>query len=236
MIEKTSRSTRFSPDQRILLLTGSAKLIISLRETCGCIVHSHVLFMNNNSNYTCPEDQKIIWRWLAISKEMNVNERIRAREVRLIDSNGDQLGVKSRQEALEIAKKRNLDLVLVAPGAKPPVCRIMDYGKYRYEQQKKEKEARKKQKVINVKEVRFTPGIGEHDFNTKLRNARKFLEKGDKVKASVRFRGRAITHKELGQEVLERLAEEVKDISTVETKVKMEGRNMFMMLAPQSDK
>ena len=192
--------------------------------------------MNNNSNYTCPEDQKIIWRWLAISKEMNVNEKIRAREVRLIDSNGDQLGVKSRQEALEIAKKRNLDLVLVAPGAKPPVCRIMDYGKYRYEQQKKEKEARKKQKVINVKEVRFTPGIGEHDFNTKLRNARKFLEKGDKVKASVRFRGRAITHKELGQEVLERLAEEVKDISTVETKVKMEGRNMFMMLAPQSDK
>lgn len=167
---------------------------------------------------------------------MNVNEKIRAREVRLIDSNGDQLGVKSRQEALEIAQKRNLDLVLVAPGAKPPVCRIMDYGKYRYEQQKKEKEARKKQKVINVKEVRFTPGIGEHDFNTKLRNARKFLEKGDKVKASVRFRGRAITHKELGQEVLDRLAEEVKDISTVESKVKMEGRNMFMMLAPQSEK
>src|SRR5690625_1587823 len=167
---------------------------------------------------------------------MNVNENIRAREVRLIDANGDQLGVKSRQEALQIAETRELDLVLVAPGAKPPVCRIMDYGKYRYEQQKKEKEARKKQKVINVKEVRFTPGIGEHDFNTKLRNARKFLEKGDKVKASVRFRGRAITHKELGQEVLDRLAEEVKDISTVESKVKMEGRNMFMMLAPQSEK
>ena len=112
---------------------------------------------------------------------MNVNEKIRAREVRLIDSNGDQLGVKSKKEALEIAKTRNLDLVLVAPNAKPPVCRIMDFGKYRYEQQKKEKEARKKQKVINVKEVRFTPAIGEHDFNTKLRNARKFLSKGDKV-------------------------------------------------------
>src|SRR5699024_8118637 len=168
-------------------------------------------------------------RWLDISKEMNVNQSIRAREVRLIDANGDQLGVKSRDEALEIAATRNLDLVLVAPGAKPPVCRIMDYGKYRYEQQKKEKEARKKQRVINVKEVRLSPGIGDHDFNTKLRNARKFIENGDKVKASVRFRGRAITHKELGQEVLNRLAEEVKDIATVESKAKMEGRQMFMM-------
>lgn len=170
-----------------------------------------------------------------ISKDMNVNEKIRAKEVRLIDSNGDQLGVKSRQEALEIANTRNLDLVLVAPGAKPPVCRIMDYGKFRYEQQKKEQEARKKQKTIQVKEVRFTPGIGDHDFNTKLRNARKFLTNGDKVKASVRFRGRAITHKDLGREVLDRLAEEVKDIAVVESKAKMEGRNMFMMLGPSTD-
>lgn len=167
---------------------------------------------------------------------MNVNEKIRAREVRLIDSNGDQLGVKSRKEALDIAKTRNLDLVLVAPNAKPPVCRIMDFGKYRYEQQKKEKEARKKQRVINVKEVRFTPAIGEHDFNTKLRNARKFLEKGDKVKATVRFRGRAITHKDLGKEVLERLADELKDVAVVESKARMEGRNMFMMLAPSNEK
>jgi len=160
---------------------------------------------------------------------------IRAREVRLIDANGDQLGVKTRDEALEIAKTRNLDLVLVAPGAKPPVCRIMDYGKYRYEQQKKEKEARKKQRVINVKEVRFSPAIGDHDFNTKLRNARRFLEKGDKVKASVRFRGRAITHKDLGRDVLERLADEVNDIATVESKARMEGRQMFMVLAPSTD-
>ena len=174
--------------------------------------------------------------WLTISKDMNVNEKIRAREVRLIDASGEQLGVKSKQEALEIAQKRELDLVLVAPNAKPPVCRIMDYGKYRYEQQKKEKEARKKQKVINLKEVRFTPGIGDHDFNTKLRNARKFIEKGDKVKASVRFRGRAITHKELGQEVLDRLAKEVEDIAAVESRPKMEGRNMFMMLTPHSEK
>ncbi|PAV30417.1 translation initiation factor IF-3 [Virgibacillus profundi] len=173
---------------------------------------------------------------MAISKDMNVNEKIRAREVRLIDSNGDQLGVKSRQEALEIAQTRNLDLVLVAPNAKPPVCRIMDFGKYRFEQQKKEKEARKKQKVINVKEVRFTPGIGDHDYETKLKNAKKFLEKGDKVKAAVRFRGRAITHKELGRNVLDRMAEDVKDVATVETKPKMEGRNMFMMLAPINEK
>ncbi|MFC4022577.1 translation initiation factor IF-3 [Oceanobacillus longus] len=167
---------------------------------------------------------------------MNVNEKIRAREVRLIDSNGDQLGVKTRQEALEIATTRNLDLVMVAPTAKPPVCRIMDYGKFRFEQQKKEKEARKKQKVINIKEVRFTPGIGDHDFETKLKNARKFLEKGDKVKAAVRFRGRAITHKELGREVLDRFSDEVKDIATIETKPKMEGRNMFMMVAPINEK
>lgn len=176
------------------------------------------------------------WRWLIISKDMNVNESIRAKEVRLIDSNGEQLGIKSREEALEIARAKNLDLVLVAPNAKPPVCRIMDYGKYRYEQQKKEKEARKKQRVINIKEVRFTPGIGEHDFNTKLRHTRRFIENGDKVKASVRFRGRAITHKDLGREVLERLAEEVKDVAIVETKAKMEGRQMFMVLAPIPEK
>ncbi len=173
---------------------------------------------------------------MAISKEMNVNEGIRAREVRLIDSNGDQLGVKSRQEALEIAATRNLDLVLVAPNAKPPVCRIMDYGKYRFEQQKKDREARKKQKVINIKEVRLSPGIEDHDFNTKLRNARKFLEKGDKVKVSIRFRGRAITHKDLGRDVLERMAEACNDISTVEQKPKMEGRSMFLMLAPTNEK
>lgn len=137
---------------------------------------------------------------------------------------------------MEIARKRELDLVLVAPGAKPPVCRIMNYGKYRYEQQKKEQEARRKQKVIQVKEVRFTPGIGDHDFNTKLRNARKFIEKGDKVKASVRFRGRAITHKDLGREVLDRLAKELEDVAQIESRAKMEGRNMFMMLGPITEK
>ncbi|ASS92120.1 MAG: translation initiation factor IF-3 [Bacillaceae bacterium] len=167
---------------------------------------------------------------------MLVNEGIRAREVRLVDQNGNQLGIKSRQEALDIAANANLDLVLVAPNAKPPVARIMDYGKYRFEQQKKEKEARKKQKVINVKEVRLSPTIEEHDFNTKLRNARKFLEKGDKVKASIRFKGRAITHKEIGQRVLERFSEACADISSVETKPKMDGRSMFLVLAPKNEK
>ncbi|MDQ0298607.1 translation initiation factor IF-3 [Salibacterium salarium] len=167
---------------------------------------------------------------------MKVNDGIRAREVRLIDSNGEQLGVKSKNEALDLAQNADLDLVLVAPNAKPPVCRIMDYGKYRFEQQKKEKEARKKQTVINVKEVRLSPNIEEHDFNTKLRNARKFLTKGDKVKAAIRFRGRMITHSDIGKKVLERMAEECGDIASVETKPKMEGRSMFLMLAPKSEK
>ena len=145
-----------------------------------------------------------------------VNEGIRARELRLIADDGAQLGVKSKQEALQMAEQANLDLVLVAPKAKPPVAKIMDYGKYRFELQKKQREARKKQKVINVKEVRLSPTIDTNDFNTKMKNARKFLSKGDKVKVSIRFKGRAITHKEIGREVLDRFAEETSDVATVE--------------------
>ncbi|SDC26012.1 bacterial translation initiation factor 3 (bIF-3) [Shouchella lonarensis] len=176
------------------------------------------------------------WRWPIISKDMFVNEGIRAREVRLVGANGDQIGVKSKFEALEMAQNANLDLVCVAPNAKPPVCRIMDYGKFRYEQQKKDKEARKKQKVITVKEVRLSPTIEDNDFNTKLRNARKFLEKGDKVKASIRFRGRAITHSSIGRDVLERLAKECEDIAVIESRPKMEGRSMFLVMAPKPEK
>ncbi|RLQ91906.1 translation initiation factor IF-3 [Planomicrobium sp. Y74] len=171
-----------------------------------------------------------------MSKDSNVNEGIRARELRVIDQNGEQLGIKTRNEALEIAGRVNLDLVLVAPQAKPPVARIMDHGKFKFEQQKKEREIRKNQKVIVVKEVRLSPGIDDHDFNTKLRNAIKFLEKGDKVKASIRFKGRAITHKEIGQRVLERFAEACKDVATVEQRPKMDGRSMFLMLAPVNEK
>lgn len=173
---------------------------------------------------------------MTIAKDMMVNDGIRAHEVRLIGQDGEQLGVKSKAEALRIAEQANLDVVLVAPGAKPPVAKIMDHGKYRFEMQKKNREARKKQKVINIKEVRLSPTIDINDFNTKLRNARKFLEKGDKVKASIRFKGRAITHKEIGQKVLTRLADETADIATVEQKAKMDGRSMFLVLAPKEKK
>ncbi|MGI2326377.1 translation initiation factor IF-3 [Planococcus sp. YIM B11945] len=171
-----------------------------------------------------------------MSKDINVNEGIRARELRVIDQNGEQLGIKTRIEALEIAARVNLDLVLVAPQAKPPVARIMDHGKFKFEQQKKDREIRKNQKVIVLKEVRLSPTIDAHDFDTKLRNAIKFLEKGDKVKASIRFKGRAITHKEIGQRVLERFAEACAEVATVEQRPKMDGRSMFLMLAPKNEK
>lgn len=167
---------------------------------------------------------------------MLVNDGIRARELRLIAADGEQLGIKSKQDALALAEAANLDVVLVAPTAKPPVARIMDYGKYRFELQKKQRDARKKQKTVNIKEVRLSPVIEENDFQTKLNNAVKFLNKGAKVKASVRFRGRAITHKEIGHKVLMKLAEATKDIASVESAPKMEGRSMFLLLAPKADK
>jgi translation initiation factor IF-3 len=153
----------------------------------------------------------------------------------LITENGDQVGVKPKAEAQRLADAANMDLVLMSPGAKPPVARIMDYGKYKFELQKKNREARKKQKVVSIKEVRLSPTIEENDFNTKLNNARKFLSKGDKVKVSLRFKGRAITHKEIGKEVLDRVADKTKDIANVTTKPKMDGRSMFLMLDPISN-
>ena len=154
----------------------------------------------------------------------------------MISQTGELLGVKSTRDALAIAEDANLDVVLVSPNAKPPVARIMDYGKFRFELQKKERDARKKQKTVTIKEIRLSPTIGEADFNTRLKNATKFLEKGDKVKVSVRFRGRAITHKDLGRKVLEQMADAVKEIAAVETHPKMDGRSMFLMLAPRAEK
>lgn len=154
----------------------------------------------------------------------------------MIGKDGTQLGVKSKKDALALAEQSELDLVLVAPKAKPPVAKIMDYGKYRFELQKKQREARKKQKVINVKEVRLSPTIDTNDFNTKVKNARKFLGKGDKVKVSIRFRGRAITHKDIGREVLNNFAKETEDIASVQSRPKMDGRSMFLMLAPLAEK
>ncbi len=173
-------------------------------------------------------------RCRSISKEeVQVNETIRAREVRLIDEVGGQLGIVSLREALRIATEKELDLVNVAPTAKPPVCRIMDYGKFKYEQSKKEKEARKNQKVIEIKEIRMTPNIEEHDFQTKVKAATKFLQEGDKVKAAVRFRGREITHPGIGQAVLEKLAQELEPYGILERAPRLEGRSMIIILNPR---
>lgn len=173
-------------------------------------------------------------RWNIISKDHQINEEIRAKEVRLVGAEGEQIGIKPFREAMQMAIDANLDLVNVAPQAKPPVCRIMDYGKFRYEQQKKEKEARKNQKIVDLKEVWFRANIEEHDYQTKFRNVVKFLNEGDKVKCSVRFRGREITHAKLGQKILERVANEVADICVVERMPKLEGRSMIMILAPKA--
>ncbi|MCM3783351.1 translation initiation factor IF-3 [Neobacillus mesonae] len=163
-----------------------------------------------------------------------INEEIRAKEVRLVGAEGEQIGITPIREALQMAADLNLDLVNVAPQAKPPVCRIMDYGKFRYEQQKKEKEARKNQKIVDIKEVWFRSNIEENDFQTKLRNVIKFLKDGDKVKCSVRFRGREIAHADIGQKILERVKVEVAEISSIERQPKLEGRSMIMILAPKA--
>ncbi|GAA6237767.1 MULTISPECIES: translation initiation factor IF-3 [Apilactobacillus] len=165
---------------------------------------------------------------------MMVNDGIRAREVRLIGANGDQLGVKSKAEAMKLAEDAGLDLVVVAPKAKPMVAKVLDYGKYRFEQQKKARQARKKQKVVSVKEIRLSPTIDTNDFNTKLKRTQKFLSKGEKVRVSIRFKGRAITHKEIGRDVLNRMAESTSEVANVTQRAKMDGRSMFLMLAPKS--
>ncbi len=169
-----------------------------------------------------------------IKQELPINGQIRAKEVQLIGENGEKLGVKPFREALEMAEDKKLDLVLVAPNGNPPVCRIMNYGKYKFEQSKKEKEAKKKQKVLEVKEIRITPNIEEHDFGFKAKNARKFLESGNKLKITVRFRGREINNSKMGENVLNKFIEELSDISVVEKKPKLEGKNMFIMLAKKA--
>lgn len=153
----------------------------------------------------------------------------------MIDSEGAQLGIMSAREAQRLAEERQLDLVEVAPAAKPPVCRIMDIGKYKYEQSKREKEARKKQKIVSIKEVKLRPNIEDHDFDVKAKNAIRFLKDGDKVKATIIFRGREIVHTQLGQKLLTRLAEYLVEFSTVERQPKLEGKNMIMILAPKQD-
>ncbi len=165
-----------------------------------------------------------------------INESIRAKEVRVIDTDGSQLGILPLKDALMAAAEKNLDLVNISPNAVPPVCKIMDFGKYRFEQAKREKEARKNQKVVEVKEVRLGLSIDTHDFETKGKNAIKFLKSGDKVKVSIRFRGREFGHPEIGLEIMSRFAEFCSEYASVEKPAKMEGRNMLMFLAPKSSK
>lgn len=167
---------------------------------------------------------------------MRINEEIRAREVRVIGSDGEQLGIMSGREAQQLAYEKHLDLVEIAPTAKPHVCRIMDYGKYRYEQQKREKESRKKQKTFDIKEVKLRPGIEEHDFNVKFKNAVRFLEDGDKVKVTIMFRGRELSHPELGEVLLNKMAAQLKEMAVVERQPKLEGKNMIMIVAPKPSK
>lgn len=180
--------------------------------------------MSNNNTRRCIGIRK---------NDYQINEEIRDREVRLIDSDGSVLGIMSAKEALKIATEKDLDLVKIAPQATPPVCKLMDYGKYMFELAKKEKEARKNQKTVNIKEVWVKPNIEEHDFAFKSRNAARFLKEGDKVKVSVRFRGREMNYTSLGMEVLNRFAEALKDVGTVEKKPKLEGRSMVMILNPK---
>ena len=169
-----------------------------------------------------------------IKQELPINEQIRAKEVQLIGDKGEKIGVVSIREALEKAEEKNLDLVLVAPNANPQVCKIMNYGKYKFEQAKKEKEAKKKQKVLEVKELRVTPNIEEHDFGFKAKNAKKFIEDGNKVKITVRFRGREFNNSKAGEIVLNKFIEALGDIATVEKAPKLEGRNMFTILAKKN--
>ncbi len=177
-------------------------------------------------------------RCLAISKDSLINEQITHKELRVIDEDGEQLGLLSLDDAMERAIAKNLDLVLIAPKAVPPVCKIMDYGKYRFEQAKREKELKKNQKIIELKEIRLSVNIDTHDFNTKLGHAKRFLAEGDKVKVSVRFRGREMSHTSLGADILKKFAQDLSDIASTDKPPKLEGRSMTLILSgkPSSPK
>jgi translation initiation factor IF-3 len=167
-------------------------------------------------------------------KGPRINDQITVKEVRLVDEEGEMKGVVSIQAALDMSDEAGLDLVELSPNAEPPVCKIMDYGKYKYEQQKKANEARKKQKTVDVKEVKIRPGIEKHDYEVKMRNARRFLEGGDKVKVTMRFRGREMAHQNIGFDLLKQMQEELEEISSIELSPKMEGRVIIMVLAPKA--
>ena len=177
------------------------------------------------------------WRCFGISKvQHQLNEEIPDKEIRLIGENGEQLGIVSGEEALRTAEEQGLDLVKISPQATPPVCKLMNYGKYKFEQSKREKEARKNQHVVEIKEIRMSPGIDVGDFNTKLKNAQKFLSDGNRVKVSVRFRGREMAHTDIGKDLLVRFAEQCAEVATLDKEPKLEGRSMSIFLSPKTGK
>lgn len=171
-----------------------------------------------------------------IKQDLPINEQIRVKEVQIIDNEGNKIGPISINEALDMAFEKKLDLVLVAPNAEPPVCKLMNYGKYKFEQAKKEKEAKKKQKSFEVKEIRITPNIEDHDFSFKAKNAKKFIEDGNKVRITVKFRGRELNYVKLGEAVLNKFIEELSDVAIPEKKPVLEGKNMFIILAKKTEK
>ena len=176
-----------------------------------------------------------LWSCFPIANQDHlINEEIQVPEVRLISDTGEQLGLMSAEEALRIAEEKEMDLVMIAPGSKPPVCKIMDYGKYRFEQAKRVKEAKKNQRVIEVKEIRMSPSIGDNDFNTKLRAGQKFLSEGNRLKVTVRFRGREMAHTNIGEQLLKDYAEQCAELATMDKNPKLEGRNMSMFLSPKA--
>ena len=184
--------------------------------------------------FLCYGEIEKVWRCKTISN-LSINEQIRDKEVRLIGPDGEQLGIVSSREALKRAEEAELDLVKIAPKAKPPVCKIIDYGKYKYEQTRKEKLAKKKQKVIDVKEVRMSPNIDTNDLNTKINHAKKFLAKGARVKVTLRFRGRELAHVNASKYILDDFAKALEDVATIDKKPKFEGRSMTMFLAPKNN-
>ena len=226
----TKRSRAFARSHpRIPFLTGRYGLSPFRRENQVCDAGSFLpAFIHHFES---------VWRCLPIAtKELQINEQIRDSEVRLIGSDGEQLGVVPTRDAQRLADEKELDLVKIAPTATPPVCRIMDYGKYRFEQSKREKEARKNQHIVELKEVRLSLNIDVADFNTKAKHALRFLQEGNKVKVSIRFRGREMGHPEIGLETMKRFAEVCSEVAAVEKPAKMEGRNMLMFLAPKPAK
>ena len=207
--------------------TGASSVFL-----CAADFFRRFLWFQRKSNES-PCGHSLFGRCLTIT-ELMINEQIRDKEIRLIDENGEQLGIVSSREAQKIADERKLDLVKIAPTAKPPVCRIMDYGKYKFDQAKKEKEARKKQKTVDVKELRLSPSIDTHDVQVKVKKANEFLKDGDKVKISIRFRGREIGHSKVGMQIMEDFAKATEEFGVIDKPAKMEGKSLVMFLAPKN--